>query len=73
MKFLSTGKYALFSGDVNQDGLINVVDLQKVENTAKSFGFGYSKDDVNGDGVVDIFDLQVIDNNKILFLNKARP
>jgi len=73
MKFLSSGKYALFSGDVNQDGTINSDDLQKVENTAKNIEFGYSNDDVNGDGVVDVFDLQIIENNKILFLNKARP
>ncbi len=73
MKFLSSGKYALFSGDVNQDGLINSVDLQQVEITAKNIGFGYFKDDINGDGVVDLIDLQIIENNKILFLNKARP
>lgn len=73
MKFLSSGKYALFSGDVNQDGTINSDDLQKVENSAKNIGLGYFNDDVNGDGVVDVFDLQIIENNKILFLNKARP
>jgi len=73
MKLLSSGKYALYSGDVNQDGAINSSDLQKAENTAKSIGFGYFNDDVNGDGVVDLFDSQIIDNNKILFLNKARP
>ncbi len=73
MKFISSGKYAIFSGDVNQDGSINLVDLQQAENSAKFIGFGYLNDDLNGDGVVDIFDLQIIDNNKYLFINKARP
>jgi lysophospholipase L1-like esterase len=73
MKFISSDKYAIFSGDVNQDGSINLVDLQQAENSAKFIGLGYLNDDLNGDGVVDIFDLQIIDNNKILFLNKARP
>lgn len=73
MKVISTGKCALYSGDVNQDGLINALDMSKVEISSKNIGFGYFNDDVNGDGVVDILDLQIIDNNKKLFLNKARP
>ncbi len=73
MKFLSAGKYAVFSGDVNQDGAINEFDLKQVEISAKNIGFGYHNDDVNGDGVADIFDMKMIENNKNLFLNKARP
>lgn len=73
MRFISIGKYALFSGDVNQDGSINEFDLEQVENTAINTEFGYHNDDLNGDGVVDIIDLQIIENNKSLFLNIARP
>ena len=73
MKFISTGKYAIFSGDVNQDGTINEFDLKQVEIKAKNTGFGYLNDDVNGDGVEDILDMQIIENNKTLFLIKARP
>jgi hypothetical protein len=73
MKLLSSGKYALFSGDIDQDGTINSNDLQQIENNSKSLQFGYLKNDVNGDGVIDIFDMQMVENNKILFINKARP
>jgi hypothetical protein len=73
MKYVSSGKYALFSGDVNQDGTINSTDLQQVENNSKGLQYGYFKNDLNGDGVIDIYDMQITDNNKILFLNKARP
>jgi hypothetical protein len=73
MKYISSGKYALFSGDVNQDGTINSNDLQQVENSSKLLENGYFKTDLNGDGANDIFDMQIIDNNKTLFLNKARP
>jgi lysophospholipase L1-like esterase len=73
MKYISSGKYALFSGDVNQDGTINSTDLQQVENNSKGLQYGYFKNDLNGDGVIDIYDMQITDNNKILFLNKARP
>ncbi len=73
MKYISPGKYALFSGDVNQDGTINSDDLQLIENNSKNLQYGYLKNDMNGDGVIDIHDMQIIENNKILFLNKARP
>jgi hypothetical protein len=58
---------------VNQDGSINLLDLQKTEISSKNTNLGFFNDDVNGDGVVDIFDLQIIENNKTLFINKARP
>jgi lysophospholipase L1-like esterase len=73
MKYISSNKYALFSGDVNQDGTINATDLQQTENNSKNLQYGYLKNDMNGDGVIDIYDLQIIENNKLLFLNKARP
>jgi len=73
MKYISSGKYALFSGDVNQDGTINSNDLQQIENSSKLLEYGYFKTDLNGDGAIDIFDMQIVDNNKTLFLNKARP
>ena len=73
MRFLATNKYAIFSGDLNQDGSINLLDLQKSEISSKNTNLGFFNDDVNGDGVVDIFDLQIIENNKTLFINKARP
>ena len=73
MKYISLGKYALFSGDVNQDGTIDSTDIQQVENNSKLLEYGYFKNDLNGDGVIDIYDMQIIDNNKTLFLNTARP
>lgn len=41
--------------DVNQDGLVNVLDLLAVAN-----GFGTSAPDLNGDGVVDVRDLALV-------------
>jgi hypothetical protein len=67
------GKNALFSGDVNQDGTIDIFDTQLIENEASAFQFGYNPGDVNGDLSSDIFDLQVVENNSVLFIYKARP
>jgi len=72
-KNVAQKKYALYSGDVNQDGGIDLFDIQNAENKANLFNFGYQDADCNGDGVVDLIDLQIIENNLSLFLFLARP
>lgn len=67
------GNYAMFAGDVNQDGTIDIFDIQNLENAVILFEFGYLVNDCNADGVEDVFDMQIIENNSILFLYYARP
>ena len=71
MKSLGGGVYGIYSGDTNQDGGIDLSDLQLVENDA--FNFGYIITDCTGDGGPDLSDLQIIENNSQLFLFYARP
>jgi predicted heme/steroid binding protein len=73
MKSVSGGKFALYSGDVNQDGTIDLFDAQQAENDAASFSFGYNASDVNGEGNTDIFDMQLIEVNSASFIFVARP
>jgi hypothetical protein len=73
LRNIGIGKNAIFSGDVNQDGTIDIFDTQLIENEASGFQFGYNPGDVNGDMSSDIFDLQVVENNSVLFIYKARP
>ena len=74
MKLINVGKYAIYAGDVNQDGLIDLFDVQITENNAAGgLLFGYDVSDCNGDGLTDIFDLQLIENNSTLLLYYARP
>jgi len=72
-KLMSDGKYAMFSGDVNQDGTIDIFDQQNIDNAAMLLDFGYLVNDCNADGVVDLFDMQITENNTGLFLFFARP
>ncbi|MBK6539617.1 MAG: hypothetical protein IPG09_18320 [Ignavibacteria bacterium] len=58
--------YAIYPGDINQDGIIDVGDLSQVENDAQIFTFGYSATDVNGDDFVDAADLAIVENNTVL-------
>jgi hypothetical protein len=72
-KLMPDGNYAMYCGDVNQDGTIDIFDQQNVENAVMLFDFGYLLNDCNADGVEDAFDMQIIENNTILFLYYARP
>ena len=65
--------YAIYSGDINQDGIIDVGDLSQVENDAQIFTFGYSATDVNGDDFVDAADLAIVENNTVLGIFAVTP
>jgi hypothetical protein len=73
LKSVSGGKYALYAGDVDQDGTIDLFDTQITENGAANLLFGYDASDCNGDGSTDIFDTQLIENNSTLLIYTARP
>jgi hypothetical protein len=73
MKDLGDGVFALYGGDVNQDGTVDLFDAQITDNGAANLLFGYDESDSNGDGSTDLFDLQLIDNNSSLLLYYSRP
>ena len=73
MKSVSGGKYALYGGDVNQDGTVDLYDAQTADNGSANLLFGYDASDCNGDGSTDLFDLQLIENNGTLFIFTSRP
>jgi len=73
MKQVGLGVYAIYGGDVNQDGGVDIFDLTQAENEASTFSFGYNSGDCNGDGGTDIFDMTLIENNGALFIFTARP
>ena len=73
MIHFNDGKYGIYSGDVNQDGGIDIIDMQGIENDASNFQYGYNSTDVNGDLGSDILDMQIVENNSGLFIYYARP
>ncbi|MDQ3018981.1 MAG: SBBP repeat-containing protein [Bacteroidota bacterium] len=66
-------RFAIYSGDVNQDGIIDLSDLSLIDNDAFNFVSGYVKADVNGDNFVDLSDLTLGDNNAYNFVRLLRP
>ncbi len=67
------GKYVLYGGDVNQDGIVDADDMVSVDNDAASFLTGYLPSDTNGDGVINSADISILQNNGVLFIAKIAP
>ena len=66
-------KYCIYSGDVNQDGVIDGADQSFIDNDSFNFISGYVVTDVNGDNFVDASDLSITDNNSSNFVTIVRP
>ncbi|NVO21152.1 MAG: hypothetical protein HXX13_15725 [Bacteroidetes bacterium] len=72
VKFINT-HYCIFTGDVNQDGIINSSDMLLVQSLGSIFGTGYVHEDINGDGLVDFWDMLLLDNNMAALVMKIVP
>jgi PKD repeat protein len=70
---MTDGQYAIYAGDVNQDGVLDTADFSPVDNDQLIFVTGYVITDVNGDGVVDSADFSIIDNNQFDFVGSILP
>ncbi|MDQ3022055.1 MAG: FG-GAP-like repeat-containing protein [Bacteroidota bacterium] len=66
-------RYAIYSGDVNQDGAVDLADGSIVENAAQNFTSGYVNSDLNGDLTVDITDAAFADNSAYRFVTEIAP
>jgi hypothetical protein len=67
------GRYAIYAGDVNQDGAIDSGDFTPVDNDASNYASGYLVTDINGDGAIDSGDFTSIDNNGLNYIGTVHP
>ena len=65
--------FGLFSGDINQDGIVDALDYILLDNQAAINAKGYLPEDLNGDGSVDIFDMLLLENNANEFIGVKKP
>lgn len=63
----------MYSGNVNQDDIIDGLDLALIDNDAFAFSSGYLVTDLNGDEIVDATDLALCDINAGNFVSVVRP
>ncbi len=65
--------WAIYAGDVNQDGAVDGLDMIPVDNQAANSGTGYIPEDINGDGSIDALDMIVLDNNAAVSTSAILP
>lgn len=66
-------RYGLFSGDINQDGIVDGLDYNDWESDANNFGAGFISTDLNGDGVADGLDYNLFEVNNNNFAGVVQP
>ncbi|MBK9227584.1 MAG: hypothetical protein IPL67_11175 [Ignavibacteria bacterium] len=66
-------EYSFYTGDVNNDGIVDAADVSQIDNDASIFASGYVITDLNCDGSVDATDLLYADNNASNFVTMISP
>lgn len=67
-------RWCLFSGDVNQDGTIDLTDVVSIYNDASEFiAIKYAVTDLNGDSFTDLTDVVLASNNASAFVSLKKP
>lgn len=72
-QILSGTIWAMYNGDVNQDGIIDGSDGAQIDNAAATFEAGYLDSDLDGNDFVDGSDGAIADNNSSNFVGKITP
>ena len=67
------GVYAIYSGDINQDGAIDFNDYPSLDISSSNGDLGYLNTDLNGDASVDFNDYPIIDLNSSLGIISVTP
>jgi len=70
---LVSGKYCIYTGNVNQDDIVDSGDMNPVENASVAITVGYVVEDVNGDGIIDSGDMIIIENNSMDLITVITP
>ena len=65
--------YSIYTGDVNQDGIVDLSDIIAIYNDAGNFVTGYVVTDLNCNNIVDLADLLFAYNNSSIFVSVKRP
>ncbi|MBK8550009.1 MAG: FG-GAP repeat protein [Ignavibacteria bacterium] len=66
-------RFAVYSGDVNQNGTIDIIDILLIHIDALSYSSGYISTDINGDGNTDLSDLLTAFNNSNNYISIVKP
>jgi hypothetical protein len=70
---MGDGNFALWSGDVDQNGTIDHTDISSIESSSILFTTGYDQDDITGDNMVELTDYSLIESNFSVGLLVLKP
>ena len=70
---VGNGKFAIFSGDINQDGSVDFNDYPALDISSNNGDLGYYATDLNGDASVDFIDYPLLDINSNNGVIAIRP
>lgn len=70
---LKGGRYCMYSGEIELDGVIDASDIVMVYNDVLIGQSGYIKTDIDGDEFVDVSDIILVYNNAINIVTIATP
>ncbi|MBK7761876.1 MAG: hypothetical protein IPI46_00700 [Bacteroidetes bacterium] len=70
---VESGVWAFYSGDINQDENMDLLDASILETSIANFDFGYFATDLNGDGNVDLLDSPMLEVNVNAFIYSVHP
>lgn len=66
--------WCLFTGDVNQDGIVDVIDLVLIYNDASILSGGqFQRSDLNFDEIADVSDMILGYNNAGMLVSEIAP
>jgi hypothetical protein len=63
----------MFSGDVNQDRMIDGTDGVLIDNDVQLYRSGYLQTDLSGNNDVDISDMVILERNIQRFVSEVMP
>ena len=66
-------KWCIYGGDVNQDGLVNINDVNSVFTDNVNGATGYFSTDLNGDNFTEVEDLNIVFKSNVLGIERIRP
>jgi hypothetical protein len=66
-------KWCIYGGDVNQDGFVNISDVNSVFTSNVNGATGYLPTDLNGDNFTEVEDLNIVFKSNVLGVETMRP
>ena len=70
---LEAGVFGVYSGDINEDGIITAADVNDATNDVRNLLTGYLVSDINVDGIITAADVNIVTDNVRALIVAQRP